>query len=349
MSVAVTETFDGGLLGEHILQTLIHAWDNLLESKTNDDGQTYNRVIPQGAVLYITPIESLEIARKNYILLSDRIERQSFTEGLDLSLLQSYTYSTEPYDTENLKNLVFKPLGPTQKLFEFDFNDVSQLKNFFIGDEDKFFKIESNEDGFVDALGIWFDLVLDSEITITSSPLSKNRCCWEQAIFPMKKQCLMSKKCSISVSASCKDGILSVNTDTSSNDNSKSSLPQPVIRFMNCETLLLTYVQLLNHVKNLYSKISLLDLSWFPYFSLLVSKCFNGTIHSSSQHLEDLDVIIESLGSKLNKNKIQYQGWPEMLTLLEEPNIKYDVILIDILTTAGEIDEEAISLVPVLR
>ncbi|XP_066908544.1 protein arginine N-methyltransferase 9 isoform X2 [Halyomorpha halys] len=349
LSLAVTETFDGGLLGEHILQTLIHAWDNLLELKINENGEIFHRVIPHGATLFITPIESLDVARKNYILLSNRIKRCSFTEGLDLSLLQSFAFSTEPYDTENLKNLVFKSLGPTLQLFEFDFNNVSQLKRFYSGDQEKRLEIESSDVGFFDALVVWFDLMLDEEITVTSSPLSKNRCCWEQAIFPMKKQSFISNKCSISISASCKDGILSVKTDTNSNGNSTICLPQPVIRFLNCETLLLAYIQLLKHIKDVYNEILLLDLSWFPYFSLLASKYFNGTIHSSSQHLEDLDVIIKSLGSNINKNKIKHQEWSEMLTHIEQPDIKYDIILLDILTTAGEIDEEVISLVPVLR
>jgi len=45
-----------------------------------------------------------------------------------------------------------------------------------------------NEAGRLDALVVWFDLHLDEQIAITTSPLAtelKQAMCWEQAVYPV--------------------------------------------------------------------------------------------------------------------------------------------------------------------
>jgi type II protein arginine methyltransferase len=65
----VTETVDAGLLGEGILQSLIHAWDHLLlPPGSKDQVANVGRVVPEAASVWIVPIECLHIARKHRLL-----------------------------------------------------------------------------------------------------------------------------------------------------------------------------------------------------------------------------------------------------------------------------------------
>ena len=56
--MVVTETFDAGLLGEHVIASLRHAWKELL---INDDSSL---VIPRAATVHVAAVECFEIRRK---------------------------------------------------------------------------------------------------------------------------------------------------------------------------------------------------------------------------------------------------------------------------------------------
>ena len=73
MNLVVTEIVDAGLLGEHIIPTLRHAWKELLLPSNVDAeiDQASNQmsprghVIPCGAVVYAMVIECPEIRRRS--------------------------------------------------------------------------------------------------------------------------------------------------------------------------------------------------------------------------------------------------------------------------------------------
>lgn len=75
----VTETVDAGLLGEGILQSLIHAWDHLL-LPSGSKGQITNvgMVVPDAAGIWVVPIECIHIARK-YQLLNANMTQQDLS------------------------------------------------------------------------------------------------------------------------------------------------------------------------------------------------------------------------------------------------------------------------------
>jgi len=79
VSLVVTETVDSGLLGEGILQSLVHAWDHLL-LPPGSKGQVANvgRVVPDAAGVWIVPIECIHIARK-YRLLNPDMTKQDLS------------------------------------------------------------------------------------------------------------------------------------------------------------------------------------------------------------------------------------------------------------------------------
>lgn len=75
----VTETVDSGLLGEGILQSLIHAWDLLLlPAGCGDQEANAGRVVPEAAGVWIVPIECLHIARKNWLLKPETTQEDFF-------------------------------------------------------------------------------------------------------------------------------------------------------------------------------------------------------------------------------------------------------------------------------
>jgi len=76
VSLVVTETVDAGLLGEGILQSLVHAWDHLLLPQ-GSKGQVANvgRVVPDAAGVWVVPIECSHIARKYRLLNPDMAQQ----------------------------------------------------------------------------------------------------------------------------------------------------------------------------------------------------------------------------------------------------------------------------------
>lgn len=63
------------------------------------------------------------------------------------------------------------------------FHDFLQAINEMLGGIVRHHDVCITNSGRVDAIAVWFDLHLDDNVTITTSPVMNN--CWEQAIFPV--------------------------------------------------------------------------------------------------------------------------------------------------------------------
>lgn len=102
----VTEIVDAGLLGEGILQSLVHAWDHLL-LPPGSKGHVANvgRVVPDAAGVWVVPIECIHIARK-YRLLNPDMTQQ------DLSNM-----------TQVIWSLCFQMLLKLQQFLKIDFSN----------------------------------------------------------------------------------------------------------------------------------------------------------------------------------------------------------------------------------
>lgn len=350
LSLAVTETFDGGLLGEHILETLIHAWENLLLPGTDGNGQVLERVLPKGAILYAVPIECLQIARKNFLVKSDRTERRSFQLGLDLSGYNFYCESEEPYDTENLKEMSYSCLAQPLRLFTFNFNNLSELKRYYSGEISQTFEIVLTKHGYVDSFAIWFEMILDDETTITSSPLKECRCCWEQAIFPQREQWIVDEGCIISLQSSCKNGIISLKPEKLlTSVDEKVSIPQSTISFLNCESLLLSHLELINTLNNVSDLTSILDISYFPYSAALLAWRFGSKVFASHPNADVINATRKIMNSIDISTKMTYVTWPEIIIWTENNSKQFNIISVDVLDTTGQINEEVIVMLPALR
>uniref|UniRef100_A0A8B9GXJ6 Protein arginine methyltransferase 9 n=1 Tax=Astyanax mexicanus TaxID=7994 RepID=A0A8B9GXJ6_ASTMX len=134
VSLVVTETVDAGLLGEGIIESLIHAWKNLLlpppnpEEPLSTPSQT-GRVIPAGATVFGMAVECQEIRRHHRLCVPA-------LGGLDLEAVGEIRSpvscsvdadeSAEPYTTERLSRLPggFTALTEPCRVLDIDFNNV---------------------------------------------------------------------------------------------------------------------------------------------------------------------------------------------------------------------------------
>ena len=174
VSLVVTETFDCGLLGEHVLETVHHALLHFLE-----DG---GKVIPGSATFYIAPVQS------GYISRYSRLDVDS-VGYLDWNVRVVADWrlgdgSSEPYQSENLSSLTgdVKFLSKPQQLFSISFTSLNEVQDLMNG---KMFENEfiCDSDGECDAIVGWFDLNLDETVTLSTSIDSNS--CWGQLVFPL--------------------------------------------------------------------------------------------------------------------------------------------------------------------
>ncbi len=162
--ILVTETFDAGLLGEHILEILDHAWTHLLHENS--------LVLPCKARVFTS------------LMRSEAVHARVINKDI-MALSADVDYLNEPYDTLRVRpeDLLVKE----QLLIEIDFNDRKQIRELLR----KGAKISQLFEGGISNSNcvavLWFDLVFNEDIVLSTKPLSNgnDKCCWEQAIFPL--------------------------------------------------------------------------------------------------------------------------------------------------------------------
>ena len=198
VSLVVTETLDCGLLGEGILTTIKHAWSNLLLPSAEDsalqplDVKPVSKVIPGGAIVYgmVIMCDDIKNQTRSKPVISGMnmfpeccIGGEVMEQNSEVMPSGNVGDQLEPYNTECLNGLKggFTPLCCPFKVSEYDFNDPSTLCE----DRNVYFKIPATKDGRVDAIAVWFDLLLDEETTLSTGP-KDNSLCWEQAVFPVR-------------------------------------------------------------------------------------------------------------------------------------------------------------------
>ncbi|XP_027033490.1 protein arginine N-methyltransferase 9 isoform X3 [Tachysurus fulvidraco] len=216
VSLVVTETVDAGLLGEGIMESLIHAWKHLLlPPPTAEDVPLSNpsqtgRVIPAGATVYCMAVECHEIRRHHRLCVST-------VGGLDLATAGQIRSpvrcsgdadeSSEPYTTERLSRLPggFTALTEPCRVMHIDFNNPQELEGLSLREAAQL-HAHVIQDGDVDALALWFELHLDQENSISTGPDEDT--CWEQAIYPVLSHYGVKRGDELLVEASCRDAYL---------------------------------------------------------------------------------------------------------------------------------------------
>ncbi|CAI9601996.1 unnamed protein product [Staurois parvus] len=188
VSLVVTETVDAGLFGEGILETLIHAWKNLLLEPKHKTlhCKSYGQVIPAGAVVFGMAVECPEIRRHHRVFVNE-------VAGVKLQLqFSSPVHSShksddvaEPYSTEKMSRVPggYKALSQSFQALTVDFNSLQDLESIASGKTCQI-PVQIHEQGQLDCFITWFFLHLDEEHTLSTEPSEET--CWEQAVFPIQ-------------------------------------------------------------------------------------------------------------------------------------------------------------------
>lgn len=155
VDLAVFEVFDSGLIGEGVLHILAAAKARLLKENAI--------LVPSSAVVYAQPIEM-------------RLDKVA---GIDVSQANRWRWRADYEGVElNKCRNQWKPLAEPLPVFSFDFYDVyscgcpsEQLLSF---------QITSN--GVFNGVAMWFDLHLDEETSLSTSPYAEKGPTWQQAV-----------------------------------------------------------------------------------------------------------------------------------------------------------------------
>ncbi|KAK5644210.1 hypothetical protein RI129_008055 [Pyrocoelia pectoralis] len=188
-NVLVTEIFDAALFGEHALETIIHAYDNLLESPSE--------IVPHSADLFVTGFSGSDLLRRHKLKPDPR---------LCLNNVCVTQRVKEPYEADNLKLRPVTYITNTYKACTVFFNDVSQLRNIYNNvDAIPSFSLLCVNNGIIDGFAIWFNLYLDEgrANVITTDPREDNVTCWEQAIIYLDHPIIVQKDDEVTLKLSC--------------------------------------------------------------------------------------------------------------------------------------------------
>uniref|UniRef100_A0A8C4Q4L9 Protein arginine methyltransferase 9 n=1 Tax=Eptatretus burgeri TaxID=7764 RepID=A0A8C4Q4L9_EPTBU len=229
VSLVVTETVDAGLLGEGIVESLIHAWKHLLLPPQCDgttDFESHGRVIPAGATVFVCGLECPAIRRQHRFCVQNvcglkvppSMYLQSVVCGKDMFLEEfgddedcdMDSMRWEPYTTERLSRVPggFVPLFQPTAALVVDFNSPTDLAGL-LSRAPWHRLVQVERSGTLDVLATWFNLQLDDKFSLSTEPGTNT--CWDQAIFPVHgPQMCVHAGDSLHIAMSCPDGYLQV-------------------------------------------------------------------------------------------------------------------------------------------
>lgn len=261
MKLIVTETFDAGLFGEHVVSSMISVHTNILDKN--------GTVIPMSATLYVAAVEC-EYIRYRSSVVFEKVKQSCPLKFDNISILSDDEY----YDTENLKNVKVTYITEPKILLTVNFNDLSDLQQFNVDGVKSMINVKCKHNGTVDGLVTWFKLNLDEDTTIDTS---EQKSCWQTAIFPAipklfeQGDMLIIKGEILKRKLKCSYTSNSAKFNDYSNQQFLYRLPKEVIIFLND----FEYIKLLTEVsKSLINKElnSILDTSPFPIYGLMLLK-----------------------------------------------------------------------------
>ena len=153
--LAVFEIFDSGLIGEGVLHCLTAARARLLQMDA--------ALVPARATVYAQPLEM----------------RLTSAVGIDVSQANRWRWRPD-YEGVELVHCrdAWTPLADPVEVFSFDFYEVERSMQ----PEEAVLDFKISKDGVVNAVAMWFDLHLDEENTLSTSPYAEKGPTWQQAV-----------------------------------------------------------------------------------------------------------------------------------------------------------------------
>lgn len=313
-----------------------------------DRSDSKQKIIPRMATVFVAPIESFNIAKNIKYIRYDR--RQNFI-NFNFNLRSK---NEEPYDSENLKSLEFKLLSQPVEIFNIDFNDQDNIQDHLEGRNDRDRTLILEEDGYLDALAVWFDLYLNRTEIITTSPVSELEYCWEQALFPIGKNNPVKKGDRLSFVISSAEGILHLancKLNGSSVNDDSVEVSKDIVKFLNSQSTLCgleLFFKSLGGKLNSDRKLVVLDTFIYPYVGFKLFE--NRVVDLVSFYIYDCDIaFLKSRARQREGNGSRYYAYSydAVAKVIDELNL--DLIILDLFSSNGELNETLMTLYPSIK
>lgn len=384
IDVLVTETFDAGLLGEHVLETLDHAFKNFLSKNCT--------IIPCRASVYIAVIECQAVIEKMRI-----VNKEIGILTLDGVDIVAAEIVNEPYTSERLTTLPggFKFLSNEcgEKLIDINFENAYQVQEYLSNGRTFQRRIQCclNKDATevqLHAVVLWFELhLLDKnkfkkELTINTKPRisgqNSEEHCWEQAIFPIITPLSVRNGDEVEIKINLK-GHFSLEScekvkmndgkhDIAAKPHVTLKLPSNTLVQINDRYLQNSYQRLAenitssitNHEKwNPKKRIDILDLTETCLISLQLLK-LNTLNNVTVAHIEtdndQEDISTTPFAMRIQyvcevalNNKLKVNNIDCVTSLEKAPDHSYDLVLIDLVEPCGKLNREYLEKIPLVR
>lgn len=164
-NILVSEIVDAGLIGEHAIPTIRHALKELCDESCT--------IIPSRAEIIGKLVSIPELRAVNPV---------QKIEGFDFTPFDQFRVPNE-YLVDNLTKYDYKSLTESIDMMVYDFYNLGEpIPNH--QRKEKYFDLEIDNTGILDACAFWFKLWLDDDIMITTDPDGEvKHHCWNQAIY----------------------------------------------------------------------------------------------------------------------------------------------------------------------
>uniref|UniRef100_A0A7S1EBS1 Methyltransferase domain-containing protein n=2 Tax=Hemiselmis andersenii TaxID=464988 RepID=A0A7S1EBS1_HEMAN len=190
VGLVVSETADCGLLGERMLGSLQSAKETLTVSG--------GRIVPSKARLHVMLLAS-PFLKSMCVINPAALVGFEIPSSLRLEPL-------DPYLCEYIRECPYSPLSAQTPSLQFDIPEALDALPHVVG-----FPVTATQDGSVDAIAMWWDMWLDDDCFITTTPhrecASGGKICsaWEQAVFvpPNQVSPVISKGDAVLIDVAC--------------------------------------------------------------------------------------------------------------------------------------------------
>lgn len=231
VDLIVTETMDCGVFGEGLLETLIHAKENLLKA----NGQ----IIPGRVKLFIAGFQSRQMAMEQNVVNSSCFTDTIYVQNYSLS-----SNSQEPYDACHVEQIKdFKLITKFEEALNVNLNNLDELSALMSGQLKKNVRLPYlSPESILDGFCVWFELFLDPNdtIKISTDPVNRDASvgeqqgCWETAIFRLKHRFTNSQKLqNLNVTVSAANGVLKLEHYYDAYGKTYSGLTSDMVKFLN--------------------------------------------------------------------------------------------------------------------
>lgn len=190
VDLVVTETFDAGFFGEHVLETLDHAWTKLLKPGKGS-------VIPGKVEIFGFLLESEEISSEFHVR-----DDEPWCPG-PLNLWPRWILD-EKYHSEKLNVVPHRNLSQDFIILSLNLEDPDQIRKLLTQELKVSISCESESDGTCHGIALWFRLISDEFSLDSLSPSS----CWEQMVIPLPSPTALKESQPIHLAFVLRDGFL---------------------------------------------------------------------------------------------------------------------------------------------